>query len=372
MLTKTQKEYLENLPQKLLQKKVKVFKYDPHGKIIAQKIIQKIQRILPVKVHYMGSSALEISGMKDIDLFIFTNQIKDKYIKKINQILGFKPIKDKWRWKEDGFKITLKITNPNDQKRKEQILFFKILKRNPFLRKKYEEYKSFTNDKTYKEYLYTKMDFFSRVVKIFNKDNQRNFMYLKRIGVAINNSHIRLGPNLHTSQSFCTEKLFKHKKQTLYVTQKITHKYKKNNIHVVIGIVKNGDVLAHKIAQSLSIITNKKVLPISIKKDAKDNFFIKNKELQKLLHNKNILLVDDTIKTGKTFIKVIKSLEKYKAKIVGIAVICARNNIPVSISDTIKFYSFLTQDDYLFSYKKNKCPYCKIKTPLNKNFGFPK
>lgn len=167
MLTEGQKHYLKNLSSEKANRKVCIKPYDVKTSAIAEKIINKIKEKLPnADIRFMGASALGISGQNDVDIYVLcTDEIKNSYIAELNKILG-NYNKKKWRLAEDEYEVSVYINNPEDQKQKEQIDIFKILKNNKNILKEYEILKESMNGKTYKEYQIAKYEFYNRVLGI--------------------------------------------------------------------------------------------------------------------------------------------------------------------------------------------------------------
>ena len=87
MLTPEQKQWLNHLSD---TEKIKVVPYNPKTKEIFKLIKTELTKILgSVQILHKGSTALEIAGQGEIDLYIPTNN-KDfnDYVKKLTRHLG--------------------------------------------------------------------------------------------------------------------------------------------------------------------------------------------------------------------------------------------------------------------------------------------
>lgn len=166
MLLPGQKDYLSKLSPERAMAKVSVKPWDLRILPVAENIIKRIKNKIPeADVRFMGASALKISGQNDIDIYVLcSDEIKDAYTEKLKELFGEKTKEKKWKFIEDGFEISVYISNPEDQKQKEQIEIFEIFKSNPKILKEYEELKLSMNGKTYKEYQIVKYEFYNRVL----------------------------------------------------------------------------------------------------------------------------------------------------------------------------------------------------------------
>lgn len=372
MLTKTQKEYLANLPAEKARKLISIKSYDPKIGLLAKNIIRNIKRTIPkVKVRFMGASAFGIAGLNDIDIYIFcsSNQ-KKEYMKRLSRIFSVKiNEKDKWKWTEDNINISVKVTDPNERKRKEYFLIHKLFKTNKDLLKKYEDLKISMNGRSYKEYSVAKMDFLTRIVCANKSENIKNLKYLEKIGAVITNGHVIIPSGRHAKTSFTKYKLYPHIKETLYVAQTIAKQFKEDGVEAVMGIATGGDILSELVAYHLEKITKKKVLSFYIKKDRNENLVLRDNSNKELIKNKKVLLVDDTLDTGKTAKIIIPFVKNLDTQIIGMGVICTRNGIFAEDLGIPKFYTFINNEDTLSSYLPEDCPMCKKGIAINNDFG---
>lgn len=167
MLTKEEKQYIKKIDP---LRKTAIYPFDPKGKQIGQNIVNKIKNIFPkAEIKFMGSVALEIAGQKDIDIYILADPSEFKtYLPKLEKLFG--PIGKQgnyvkkrfieWKFKQDGYKIEIYLTEPPER----QIKVYEILKSNKDLLKKYEQIKLKFNDKRYKDYQQAKYEFYNRIL----------------------------------------------------------------------------------------------------------------------------------------------------------------------------------------------------------------
>lgn len=178
MLTENQEKYLQKIPA---DKAVKIVPFDPNIPDIVQEIKDQIANAgINLDIRFMGASALGISGQGDIDLYILCPS-KDLqiYLPKLEEIFGPKVSGIsiiKWQFAKDRHEIEMYLTDPSTSSLQEQIRTFEILKNSPQLLKEYEEIKSSADEKSFREYMRRKYEFFNRILKEFasklNKDGK--------------------------------------------------------------------------------------------------------------------------------------------------------------------------------------------------------
>lgn len=374
MLTRTQRAYLDAIPLERARSIVTVKPYDTRTLRIARRVIEDVRKVLPrVHVRHYGSSALQIAGFPDVDLFIHTARNRDAYKEKLLGALPGVPAKPyKWDWMEGDVRVTLKLVDPTDAKARERTRFFDLLRRHPVLRERYGEAKLAMHGKTYREYYAMKMDFESRVISVFGTQNRKHLRYLKAARAANDNLHMVIPGGRHGTASYETRKLLGNTARFRHVARHIAQHFASVGIDAVAGPQSAGDTLATHVARYLGRLTGEAVAAVGMAKDGKGGFQILDRDARKSIAGRRILVVDDTVKTGRTLSRVAGYLSNACAgTVAGMAVICARNNVPALPSGNIPFYAFLLQDDYLFSYDAGHCALCGKKTPFSKDFVMP-
>ncbi len=170
MLTPDQENYLNSLPNEVLNKLVRVQPYNSEIFKIAESVIGKIEFALPdAQVLFMGASALKISGQNDIDIYVLSEAERVfENVDKLNKLFG-EVKNNSWIQKIDGYEVTIYSDQLGSSSLKEQVRVFELLKNNPKLLKEYELLKFSIDGKTYKEYQQAKYEFYN---KLLNQDSE--------------------------------------------------------------------------------------------------------------------------------------------------------------------------------------------------------
>lgn len=172
MLTDSQIRYLNSISK---TRTVNVYPFDTEKvKIIFESILDRVRSSISEvwPIQFLGSSALEISGQKDIEVFILcpSNSFQP-YIPMLTKEFGSPNpwIKGTtsigWEWEEDGYNIELYLTDPKAPETIEQLQVFDLLKENQKLRDEYETLKLSFDGKSYQDYQKAKYRFFNRILE---------------------------------------------------------------------------------------------------------------------------------------------------------------------------------------------------------------
>tara|TARA_B100000945_G_C20288024_1_gene551964 strand:+ start:423 stop:929 length:507 start_codon:yes stop_codon:yes gene_type:complete len=116
-----------------------------------------------------------------------------------------------------------------------------------------------------------------------------------------------------------------------------------DNSLIIVGIEKNGKILADKIYQILRSISNFDLTLMSIEINKKNpTKKILSSIDKKICLNKNIIIVDDVLNTGKTLIYAVKFFLQIPVKKIQTAVIINRNHKKFPIKADFKGISLST------------------------------
>lgn len=144
--------------------------FNPKGLDIANRIISSIKSIEPnLEVLLLGSLPLKISGQEDIDINAFCiRSEQSKYMDNFKKLFGEPTRQGKnstgWDFEEEGFSVSVWLTDPTTETTKAQIQVFNMLKDNPSLLKEYEVIKEEAKNLPYKEYQKRKYEFYNRIL----------------------------------------------------------------------------------------------------------------------------------------------------------------------------------------------------------------
>jgi orotate phosphoribosyltransferase len=192
-----------------------------------------------------------------------------------------------------------------------------------------------------------------------------------KTGAIITNDHIIYTSGKHGTTYINKDAIYKYPIETSYLCKLIAKEFAKDNIKVVIGPAMGGVILSQWTAYHLSKITGFKVLSVYAEKYESKNkiSFVIKRGYNKIIPNKNVLVVEDIITTGQSIKKVIEATQAIGGKIKGLGVLCNRGGItPKNIGNISKMISLLNIK--LEAWDKKDCPLCKKNIPINTEIGW--
>ena len=171
MLTNDEINYLTRIPK---EKMVRIYPFDRFKvetiqNSIIDRVRESISEVWPLQ--FLGTSALGISGQKDIDAYILCPISEfNVYIPILMKEFGYAEsyiagaTSVPWSWEEDGYNIELYLTDPKSPAMKRQLKVFEILKNDRELLNEYEELKQGFDGKSYRDYQKAKYIFYNKIL----------------------------------------------------------------------------------------------------------------------------------------------------------------------------------------------------------------
>ncbi len=191
---------------------------------------------------------------------------------------------------------------------------------------------------------------------------------LERVGAVITNSHIVYTSGKHGTAYINKDAIYPHTKETSDLCLVIARRFADSDVDVVIAPAIGGVILSQWVADHLTKLTGREVLSVYAEKtNDGDNFIIK-RGYDKLIAEKNVLVVEDVLTTGGSARKVVEATRNIGGKIVGVGVICNRGGItPDDIADVPELFSLI--DVKLDAWNEKECPLCAQCIPINTDIG---
>lgn len=165
MLTEEQEKWINHLSD---ERKVEILEYNPKVKDVFEVAKKKILNFLPeMDVLHCGSTALEISGQGEIDLYIPVLEKRfDNYLAKLVAHFGepgsvYPQKRARFVKYIDGIKIEIFLVNKEADDWKNLIKFENYLRKNKSASREYEKLKQESNGLSVREYYRKKLEFIS-------------------------------------------------------------------------------------------------------------------------------------------------------------------------------------------------------------------
>lgn len=141
-----------------------------------------------------------------------------------------------------------------------------------------------------------------------------------------------------------------------------------SDLHIVIGPVVGGALLAQTTAYYLSTILNREILAGFADKDGEG--FVVKRGYDKEVSGHKVLAVEDIINTGGSIREVIEAIKKVNGTICGVVGIVNRGGVvtsDINIDDGL-FVTLMKISD-MVKYPAESCPLCKKHVKINDELG---
>lgn len=188
---------------------------------------------------------------------------------------------------------------------------------------------------------------------------------LNSVGAVITNSHVVYNHGGHGREYVNKDAVFPHTKTISVLCQRIAYTFRKYQVGVVIAPATAGIVLSQRVADHLTDYCGREVL--SIYADQEDSSFAIRRGYDKLIPGKNVLVVEDVLKTGASAKKVVKLVRSLGGNIVGIGALCNCGDLiaeELGVPVVEALISFYTR-----TWSEKDCPMCKEGIPVNIDVG---
>jgi len=168
MLTAEQNKWVAHLDNK---KKVGIFPYNPKTKEVFKKIEEEIKRLLKnIEILHCGSTALEILGQGEIDLYIpVIKKDFENYLGKLTEHFGepgsvYPLRRARFVRHIDDIKIEIFLMNKETEDWINHIKFESYLKQNKKALEEYIKIKQESDGLTVQEYYIKKLEFINKIL----------------------------------------------------------------------------------------------------------------------------------------------------------------------------------------------------------------
>lgn len=191
---------------------------------------------------------------------------------------------------------------------------------------------------------------------------------LKKTGGYITNSHIVYTSGKHGEAYLNKDAIYPHTFEVDKIGNAIALEFKNKNIQAVVAPALGGIILSQWTAYYLSKLNGREVLGIYTEKTPDKNQIL-TRGYDKLIKNKNVLVVEDITNTGGSVVKVIKSVRGAGGKVIGVCVLANRDPIGVNAKALGVPYFKALSEVKMRAWDEKDCPLCKKQIPINTTVG---
>lgn len=165
--------------------------------------------------------------------------------------------------------------------------------------------------------------------------------------------HFVLNSGLHSEYYFEKFRILENPEAASKLCSMIVENFQGKDIDWVIGPTTGGIIIAFEVARQMKKLAG----------------FAEEREGQRVvgrgfdIQNKNVLIVDDVMTTGKSLLETIDAVKRKNANIIGIAVLIDRSSVEFPHD------YFATYRKVVENYESADCPLCKKHVALTKPGG---
>jgi len=200
--------------------------------------------------------------------------------------------------------------------------------------------------------------------------NDEVLTILKRTHAIISDSHFVGTSGKHFDTYINKDALYPHPEETSRMGELFAKKNEHLEIDVVAAPALGGIILSTWTAYHLTKLKQKEILGVYTEKDAEKNQVF-TRGYDKLVKDKNVLIIEDLTQTGGSVKKVVESVKGVGGKVTGVCVMV--NKDPHNItSETIGAPFSALAELEVISYSEDDCPLCKNNVPINTTVGHGK
>lgn len=193
---------------------------------------------------------------------------------------------------------------------------------------------------------------------------------LKKSNGLITNDHFVYTSGKHGSVYINKDALYPHTEFTSRVGELFAEKHKDMDVDIVAAPALGGIILETWTAYHLSKVKGKEVLGIYTEKDAEKNQVF-TRGYDKLVKDKNVLVIEDLTTTGGSVLKVVNSVKNAGGKVVAVSVMVNRD--PENINSEMMGVPFSALAELKAeAWDEADCKLCKSGVPINTTVGHGK
>lgn len=195
---------------------------------------------------------------------------------------------------------------------------------------------------------------------------QEIMQVLRNVNAVITDAHIVYTSGKHGTAYINKDALYPHTKETSQLCRVMAENFANDSVDVVIAPVIGGVILSQWVAHHLSEITGRDVLGAYAEKEG--GGFVIKRGYDKLLADKNVLVVEDVLTTGGSARKVIEATRTMGGRVVGLGVLCNRGGVTLqALANPPKLFA-LTNINFE-AWDEADCPMCQQGMPINTEIG---
>jgi len=191
----------------------------------------------------------------------------------------------------------------------------------------------------------------------------------KKVKAVLTDKHVVYASGKHGNAYVNKDAIYPHTKDIAALCKMIAAKFSGRGVEVVAAPTIGGVILSQWVASFLSDIEKREILAIFAEEEIDQNgekkrFF--KRGYDKLIPNKNVLVVEDILTTGGSVKRVIDAVKAGQGKVIGCCALVNRGNVKDSdVGAEITALVNISLD----AWDEKECPLCKKNVPINTDVG---
>jgi orotate phosphoribosyltransferase len=203
-----------------------------------------------------------------------------------------------------------------------------------------------------------------------NQINEEVIEMLRKSGGVITDSHLVYTSGKHGSIYINKDALYPHADFASRIGELFAETHKDMDIDVVAAPALGGIILETWTAHHLSKIKSKDILGVYTEKDAEKNQIF-TRGYDKLVKDKNVLVIEDLTTTGGSVLKVVNTVKNAGGNVVAVAVMV--NRAPETVNSEMMGVPFSSLAVLKAeAWDEADCKLCQTGVPINTTVGHGK
>jgi orotate phosphoribosyltransferase len=189
---------------------------------------------------------------------------------------------------------------------------------------------------------------------------------LKKTNALITDKHILYTSGRHGRDYVNKDALYLYPQYVFEFCREMAKRIEPLDIDVILAPEKGAIILGAMVSYHLSSFKTKNIFSIFAEK-SEEGFTLK-RGYEKIVPNKNILIIEDILTTGSSIKKVVEMANKYGGKIQGVQSLCNRGAVKKEDVGVYTYFDSLINIQ-LPSWEPKDCVLCKQGIPITKGLG---
>ncbi len=199
-------------------------------------------------------------------------------------------------------------------------------------------------------------------------NNERILAHLERLGAIITDSHFVYTSGEHGSAYINKDAAYVWPQVIREICDAMADPFLSDDVETVVGPAIGGVILATRVAESISLRTNKPVASVFAEEHDQFPGRVFKRGYDAHVTGKRVLVVEDILNTGGSVRDVVRAVWRAGGTVVGVSAICNRGGVTLAdIDNPPKLVSLVNVS--MARYPEDDCPLCRDNVEINTTVG---